>query len=654
MARDNPVSGFSSITPHGLPRAPSKHRLINGQNVRRYPHIYGETQGQHQYSPLFVRDPSTRQFVNAGKKVHEAVAVLRTYLAADVKIEAPVSPDSKTSASVQERKPSEVSNVNDRHPKIERGECREADAIDDIEDQKHEENGDEDDASQDVSDVEGECLVEHRRHPVRADQIEHFIKVVFRFGIQQKGCKKVLQYWVKKCHPKKQASHPYNGGQKPRWTDEENKGEFTAPPYWPSQKDWRNAEKSNSCRHKEPDHLKKPERLVLCRHLLTRGKLEEFDFSVHLLEESTKDLTDTYADHFLPEAAEHLADIYELRRHQIRFENGEIDADSTILILMPRKAKFHDIKVTAKLRQQLPKKARPTFLASELDTASHGYGPNPRQIKMKAETIISRSSSLHDALSTTEQSDDDDEDMTTEPCSSPTSPMALDAQIGAGNANSFGHDSYTSSCRSESHDMSTEFQPVIKAEEQRFGQNPRSYGDAEMQKEMSLTSSSPYDIAQQALGNQQFEPGSFDLGANDVFSAMPGSQNAGVSPGVPGLGSPRYGENQMLNTWPLQTNEFSNGVSPNAFANSDGSHTCPYDSNQFNQGSSEHLRGEPSWYLTNFDRPDYSSSMSHSGYNDMNGTQIFCPDQIHHGNRSTAAERRESYTTGDWPSSAQV
>ena len=226
-----------------------------------------------------MREPSTRQFVNAGKKVHEAVAVLRAYLAADGKIKAPVSPDSKSkckhvtlrsapfanvgllpvaSASVQERKLSQVSNVNDRHPKIEKSEGRDADAIDDIQDQKYEEDGDEDDPSPDVSDAEGECLVEHRRHPVRADQIEHFTKVVFRFGIQQKGCKKVLQYWVKKCHPKKQATHPYNGGQKPRWTDEENKGEFTAPPYWPSQKDWRNARESNGCRHKEPDHLKKP------------------------------------------------------------------------------------------------------------------------------------------------------------------------------------------------------------------------------------------------------------------------------------------------------------------------------------------------------------------------------------------------------------
>ena len=343
----------------------------------------------------------------------------------------------------------------------------------------------------------------------------------------------------------------------------------------------------------------------------------------------------------------------ELAKPSTHHADYDKDADSTILILMPRKAKVHDIQATAKLRQQLPKKARPTILASELDTASHGYGPNPRQIKMKAETIISRSSSLHDAISTTEQSDDDDEDMTTEPCSSATSPMAIDTQIGAGNANSFGHDSCTSSCRSESHDMSMKYQPVIKAEEQRFGQNPWSYGDAEMPTNMSLESSSPYATPQQALQNQAFDHGSFGLGANDIFSPMPGSQNAGVSPGVPRLGSPGYGEDQMLNTWPLGANEFPNGISQNAFANPDGSHTCPFDSNQMYHGSSDHLH-DPAWYETHLDTQDYISNMSHSGYNDIHGTQMFCPDQLQHDNRSTAAGRRQSYTTGDWPSSAQV
>ena len=205
------------------------------------------------------------------------MAVLRTQPAADVKIEPPVSPDSTSkynvtlpsapltnvglllvaSACVQGFKLSQVSNVNDLRPKIEGAEYHHTDNVNDIQDQKHGEDGDEEDPSQDSNDVEGECLVEHRRHPVRADQVEHFTKVVFRFGIQQKGCKKVLQYWLRKCHPKKQATHPYNGGQKHGWDDEENKGEHTAPPYWPKQKGWLHAEENKSCRHKEPDHLKK-------------------------------------------------------------------------------------------------------------------------------------------------------------------------------------------------------------------------------------------------------------------------------------------------------------------------------------------------------------------------------------------------------------
>ena len=327
------------------------------------------------------------------------------------------------------------------------------------------------------------------------------------------------------------------------------------------------------------------------------------------------------------------------------------DADSTIMILMPRKAQVYDIQATAKLRQQLPKKARSTILASEVDKGSHGHGPNPRHIKMKIGEISSRSSSLQDAMSATEKSDDDDEDMGTEPCSSPTSPMAIDTCVEAGNAKRFGQDSYTSSRRSESHDMSMEYQPAIKAEEQRFGQNPWSYGDAEMQTNMPLASSSLYDIPQQALRNYSFEPGSFDLGINNVFSSVAGSQNAGVSSGIPGLGSAGYEE---LNTWALRTNGFPNGVSQSAFANPESSHTFPYHSEQIIHGIPEYLRGDGLWFETYMDTRGYSSNMSHSGHNDMHGPQVVCPDQLHRDKPSTAAERRQSYTTGDWPSSAQV
>lgn len=351
------------------------------------------------------------------------------------------------------------------------------------------------------------------------------------------------------------------------------------------------------------------------------------------------------------------------------------DGDSKIRILMPRKA---NIKITIKPRQQLPKKARPTLpavkpkvkslstMTSKLNTAFRGHDSNDRQIKMETETIILRSSSLHAATSPADQSADDDEHMTTEPCSSLTSPMATDMTAehcpslaspmatdiptGSGNGNSFGQDSYTSSCKPESHDVSMKYQPKIKAEEQEFRQNPWSCGNST---DMSLASSSAYVIQQQALQNSAFDHGSYNHGANNVFGAMPGSQDAGLSSGVPKLGSPGYGENHMFDPWPLQRNGFSNGAKQSSHADPYSSHTSPYDSNQFNPESYEHLV-DPAWYETYLDMQNYGSSVNHSGYNEMHDTQMLCADQLHHGPHSTAAERRQLYTTGDWPSSAQV
>ena len=324
------------------------------------------------------------------------------------------------------------------------------------------------------------------------------------------------------------------------------------------------------------------------------------------------------------------------------------------MILMPRKAKVYDIQATAKLRQQLSKKSRATILASQPDTAFDGYGPKPRHVKTETETTISPSSSLHDAMSTTEQSaddDDDDEDMTTEPCSSATSPMALDTQLDTGSATSFGHASYASSCRSASHDVSMEYHPVIKTEEQRFSQIPWSCSNAGMQTDMSLASNSAYPTPQQALQNHAFDPRNYYLGPSTAFSTLPGSQNAGLASGIPRLGSSGYGENDMFDPWPLRADGFPNGGSQNAFPPPDGSQISPYDPSQINQGRFEHLRQDPAWFETYCDRPDDRSNMS---YNDMLDTQMFCPNQLHHDNRSTAAERPQSYTTGDWPSSAQV
>lgn len=85
---------------------------------------------------------------------------------------------------------------------------------------------------------------------------EEYYPEAFRM-LGQLGCKDVVKAWIKVCHPKKQTTHPYNGGDQ----KEESmrlysfEGGLTVPDYWPPFDDW---EHFNGCRHKEPDHIKKP------------------------------------------------------------------------------------------------------------------------------------------------------------------------------------------------------------------------------------------------------------------------------------------------------------------------------------------------------------------------------------------------------------
>lgn len=84
--------------------------------------------------------------------------------------------------------------------------------------------------------------------------------------VGQLNCKDISKAWIKWCHPRKQTTHPYNGGSTKR--DSRicygYEGGFTVPSYWPSHVGW---QKGEGCRHKEPDHIKKPG-LAIYSHLL--------------------------------------------------------------------------------------------------------------------------------------------------------------------------------------------------------------------------------------------------------------------------------------------------------------------------------------------------------------------------------------------------
>ncbi|KPI37762.1 uncharacterized protein AB675_77 [Cyphellophora attinorum] len=83
---------------------------------------------------------------------------------------------------------------------------------------------------------------------------ERWFAAAFK-AVQQIGCRTMAKVWIKKIHPKKQSTHPYNGNV-PR--DSIADANRTKPPYWPH----------DTVKHKEPDHIDKTERTKLLVHLI--------------------------------------------------------------------------------------------------------------------------------------------------------------------------------------------------------------------------------------------------------------------------------------------------------------------------------------------------------------------------------------------------
>ena len=79
------------------------------------------------------------------------------------------------------------------------------------------------------------------------EALSHFYDTRFR-QIQQLSLKTIAKAWIKVVQPKKQAHHPYNGGKQAKEVSFAGNGEVTKPDWWPPQ----------GCRHREPDHIKKP------------------------------------------------------------------------------------------------------------------------------------------------------------------------------------------------------------------------------------------------------------------------------------------------------------------------------------------------------------------------------------------------------------
>lgn len=176
---------------------------------------------------------------------------------------------------------------------------------------------------------------EYHSQPIQVSNLQEYFVTAFKM-LGQLGCKDIGKAWIKMGHPKKQSTHPYNGGN----TKEESyrrfgfEGALKTPIYWPPWEGWQDGK---GCRHREPDHIKKPgpsafgrgmnpadfirERLILLNHLLHCG---HHRFTIEKLEMGTAQIEREIPKNFTAKSIKILRQIYYARRMEIRYEQKEL------------------------------------------------------------------------------------------------------------------------------------------------------------------------------------------------------------------------------------------------------------------------------------------------------------------------------------------
>ncbi|KAK2749838.1 hypothetical protein FQN57_005252 [Myotisia sp. PD_48] len=132
---------------------------------------------------------------------------------------------------------------------------------------------------------------------------------------QQINCRQVAKAYIKLIEPRKQVKHPYNGGRGA--LGEKGDPEKTKPDWWPP-----------GVVHREPDHLKKPERIRLLIHIF-RSLGESHGMTADKLEEAGRDAQRQIKPR---ERLEILDEIYRVRRLEESYERGEIDGNTIIYV----------------------------------------------------------------------------------------------------------------------------------------------------------------------------------------------------------------------------------------------------------------------------------------------------------------------------------
>ncbi|EGD92980.1 hypothetical protein TESG_00542 [Trichophyton tonsurans CBS 112818] len=136
------------------------------------------------------------------------------------------------------------------------------------------------------------------------EKVKVYYESAFK-AFQQLNCRQVAKAYIKLIEPRKHVRYPYNGGKGA--FGEKGDPEKTKPDWWP-----------DNVTHREPDHLKKPERIRLLVHIfhqlgnITTDELEEAGCGAQR-EIKPRERLDI------------LDEIYKVRRAEESYKRGEID-----------------------------------------------------------------------------------------------------------------------------------------------------------------------------------------------------------------------------------------------------------------------------------------------------------------------------------------
>ncbi|GIJ92734.1 hypothetical protein Asppvi_002012 [Aspergillus pseudoviridinutans] len=141
---------------------------------------------------------------------------------------------------------------------------------------------------------------------------------------QQLNCRQLAKAFIKFIEPGKQVKHPYNGGKTPAGASPGKKGdpEKTKPEWWPA-----------DVVHKEPDHLRKDQRLSLLIHIIRN--LGRSGITTDQLQEIAHECKRQLRG---PHRLQILDEVFGVRRIEERYERGEVDAN-TIVYVVNRESK---------------------------------------------------------------------------------------------------------------------------------------------------------------------------------------------------------------------------------------------------------------------------------------------------------------------------